>query len=459
MFPPFSQELAYHYNQILISELESGNSFLQKISNESEERKNQGIMIGTLVCFNKNKQRIILHAVSGISNILVLQNNQDIPKRIVVPPIVDIKKIEHALKKNDKKIHVLTKKINNYFKDKTKTQKLITKRTKLTDYSLKKVFSLYNFTRFDKTKISLNIIIKNHNNKFPPTGTGDCCAPKLLSFAFKNELFPISMDEVFYGNDTKNKINKTSYFPCDERCGFILPEILGVEVLYRDNDIIVVNKKSGLLSVPGIKQKDCIENRIKKLFGYSNSFNDNSDFGDFQKFIEPCAVHRLDMETSGILIFARNKSAHKNLNQQFREGKVTKKYIALLDGILYGKGEGIIELKFRLDINNRPYQIYDEINGKLSITEYKKLKVESFINPITKKIKKVTRIEFTPKTGRTHQLRLASSHIKGLNIPIVGDSLYGKCKKGERLMLHAFYIDFFHPTSNEKISFNCKVPF
>ena len=168
------------------------------------------------------------------------------------------------------------------------------------------------------------------------------------------------------------------------------------------------------------------------------------------------------METSGILILALNSQSHRALNEQFAAGLVQKKYIALLDGILYGKGEGRTELPFRLDPDNRPHQIYDAENGKLGITDWKKIRVETLKNPLTGSEKKVTRIEFLPRTGRTHQLRLASScstELGGLGIPIVGDSLYGHIEEGERLMLYAAEIKFHHPTSGEILNIICKPDF
>lgn len=433
MFPPFPQELARHYCMELISSLKSGKSELLQISKESEERKGQGIMIGCLVCRNSNTQsRQILYALSGNAKIFKgeLEDNQ-----IFVPSIVSQEQINDALKNNDLIIHQLTDKINNLPAGDEK-KLLINKRTQLTDESLKNVFNLYFFTRFDGKIITLNEIIKLHGGKLPPTGTGDCCAPKLLSYAFANNLEPISMDEVFYGSDSKNKINGISYPPCDERCGYILPYILGLEILYRDEDIVVVNKFSGLLSVPGRGEEkiDSVEYRLKKLF---------------PECIKQPAVHRLDMETSGILILALNKNAHSNLNKQFADGLVQKKYVAILDGILHGKPEGHIELKFRLDVDNRPHQIYDEENGKLGITDWKKIKVENGR----------TRIEFFPRTGRTHQLRLAASHKLGLGIPIVGDTLYGNGNVTERLMLHACEITFKHPVSEKIMHFECKEDF
>ena len=453
MFPPFPTESAHQYCLKLINQIEDGTVVLKQISKESEERKGQGIMLGCLVAQDKkNKKRKILYTVSGNSKIL--ESGQK--NFIFVNPIVLPYQIENALCKNDAEIHRLTKIINeekskncslNDDKNLSKHLKFLEqKRTELTDESLRKVFSLYEFCCFDGKKISLNQIIQNHNGKLPPTGTGDCCAPKLLSYAFEHDLIPVSMDEIYFGNDTKSKKNGISYPPCDQRCGYILPTILGLEILYRDSDIVVINKQSGLLSVSGRTpdKKDCAETRLKSLF-----------FGT----INQPAVHRLDMETSGILILALNKESHKNLEMQFANNLVHKKYEALLDGVLHGKPEGHIELKFRLDLENRPHQIYDEINGKTGITDWKKTGVEKWKNPVTGAEKTVTRIEFLPETGRTHQLRLAASYEKGLNLPILGDSLYGKCEIGERLMLHASQIEFFHPATGKKMKIVCKSSF
>ena len=445
MFPPFPQELAHHYCSNLIKDIDDGKICLEQVAKESLERKGQGLMIGCLVAWDKvQKKRIVLYSVSGnarrIKNISANLHNS-----VFVDSIVSITQIDKALKQNDLEIHQLTDKINSLEKSEEKNE-LIKARRKLTDQSLENVFRLYDFTRFDGKKISLNQIIQKHNFKMPPTGTGDCCAPKLLNYAFSHQLQIVSMDEIYFGPDTKNRKNGQSYPPCDERCGYILPEMLGLEILYRDKDLIVVNKESGLLSVPGrgLEKADCVEARIKLLF---------------PDCITQSAVHRLDMETSGILILARNKEAHRNLEMQFANGQVRKKYEALLDGILHGKLEGHIELKFRLDENNRPHQIYDEIYGKTGITDWKKLSVEKWKNNLSGQEKTVTRIEFSPKTGRTHQLRLASSHEKGLNLPIVGDSLYGKPEGGERLMLHAKEIEFKHPVSGDLLHFECMPDF
>ena len=475
MFPPYGQELAHHYCLDVISKINDGHFLLKQVSKESVERKNQGVMIGTLVCWNKpKKKRLVLVAVSGIAKKLEIPESKK-SEYIIVPDIANALKISAALQKNDFQIHQLTYQINDlqkllieksncnadfvdFLQIKNKIELLTNQRTKLTDQSLKKVFYLYRFHTINHTKISLNQIIKERANKLPPTGTGDCCAPKLLSYAFSKKLIPISLDEVYFGQNTKNKENGKSYPPCDERCGILLPYLLGLKVLYKDSQIIVVEKPSMLLSVPGKTEdkQDCVVSRVKTFLPF-----------DLQ--ISQPSVHRLDMETSGLLVLALTEQAHKNLSIQFASQKVYKVYEAVLDGIIEksngklapknGQTEGQIQLKFRVDLENRPYQIYDEENGLLGITKWKKLGVETYISPFTKEKRKVTRVEFEPITGRTHQLRLASSHANGLGLPIIGDSLYGTCQQGERLLLHAKYLEFLHPTSNKKMQFYSKPDF
>lgn len=476
MFPPFPQEAAHHYCETLISRLDSGKLRLNQIAKPSLERDGHGVMLGSLVCWdNQNQKRVVLYAVSGnYVEISTDKNSITQNDEIFVPSLVSPEKITEALQEYDEEIHNLTNVINEkskLLKDKNfsssdgknsnpevenlqnEISTLKKQRSTLTDESLNRVFDLYSFTRWDKTNITLQEIISEHKGKLPPTGTGDCCAPKLLSYAFEHNLEPVSMDEVFYGRDSNNKSNGISYPPCDERCGYILPYILGLEIVYRDSQIIVVNKQSGLLSVPGRGEdkQDCIVNRVKALFPHC---------------INQPSVHRLDMETSGLLILAFTQEAHRNLNAQFEAGTVHKKYTALLDGVLeraagegapkHGEKSGHLELKFRLDVENRPHQIYDEENGKLGITDWEKTGSEVYTNPTTGEQKRATRVTFYPRTGRTHQLRLAASSIHGFGLPIIGDSLYGTCTPGQRLMLHAFEIEFKHPVSAEKIKIYCE---
>lgn len=440
MFPPFDEVLAFKYCKEIISLLEEKKlSLVYTTEKISAERFANGIMIGVLVAKNSAQENKIFFTVSGISRKIEGKFHD----AIFVEPIVSSKKIMSALQKNDKEIHLLTEKLKVCSKD--DVQELQLRRSSLTSESLEKVHELYSFYCFDGKNRSLKQICKNH---LPPTGTGDCCAPKLLNFTFKNNLTPLSMCEVFYGKSTEKKISGCKYSPCDERCGLILPEILGLKILYRDDDIIVVNKQSGLLSVPGRgpEKQDCIVNRVKKLY---------------PECIEQPSVHRLDMETSGLMVLAFTKDAHRNLCRQFEEGLVQKKYVALLDGILAKKGipqSGTMELYFRLDIENRPHQIWDSVYGKKAITEWQILDVEKYLSPLGNK-KNVTRVLFIPHTGRTHQLRLASADSHGFGIPIIGDTLYGHCEPNERLMLHSCYIKFTHPSTGKIMEFNCESDF
>ena len=440
MFPPFDEELAFKYCKEIISLLEEKKlSLVYTTEKISAERFANGIMIGVLVAKNSVQENKILFTVSGISRKIEGKFHD----AIFIEPIVSNRKIMSALQKNDKKIHLLTEKLKSCRKE--DIQELQLHRSTLTSESLEKVHELYSFYCFDGKIRSLKQICKN---QLPPTGTGDCCAPKLLNFAFKNNLTPLSMCEVFYGKSTEKKISGCKYSPCDERCGLILPEILGLKILYRDKDIIVVNKQSGLLSVPGRgpEKQDCVVNRVKKLF---------------PECIEQPSVHRLDMETSGLMVLAFTKDAHRNLCRQFEEGLVQKKYVALLDGILAKKGiaqTGTMELYFRLDVENRPHQIWDSVYGKKAITEWQILNVEKYSSPLENK-KNVTRVLFIPHTGRTHQLRLASADSHSFGVPIIGDTLYGHCEPNERLMLHSCYIKFTHPSTGQVMEFNCESDF
>lgn len=440
MFPPFDEELALEYCKEIISLLnEKKLSIVYTTEKVSEERFENGIMIGVLVARNSLQQNKILFTVSGISRKI----EGKFRDAIFIEPIVSSKKIMSALQKNDKEIHSLTEKLKSCRIE--NIQDLQLRRSLLTSESLERVHELYSFYCSDGKIRSLKQICRS---QLPPTGTGDCCAPKLLNFAFENNLIPVSMCEVFYGKANEKKQPGVKYSPCDERCGLILPEMLGLKILYRDTDIIVVNKQSGILSVPGRgpEKQDCIVNRVKRLF---------------PECIPQPSVHRLDMETSGLMVLAFTKDAHRKLSRQFEEGLVEKKYIALLDGILAKKGiphAGTMELYFRLDVENRPHQIWDSVCGKKAVTEWKIIDVEKYLSPLKNK-KNVTRILFVPHTGRTHQLRLASADSHGFGIPIIGDTLYGSCEPGERLMLHSCYIKFVHPSTGKVMEFNCKSDF
>lgn len=207
----------------------------------------------------------------------------------------------------------------------------------------------------------------------------------------------------------------------------IIPE--GLEIVHEDADIVVVNKPSGLLSVPGKGEanQDCVVSRLKAMY---------------PDCMEQPSVHRLDQDTSGLIAMALNEAAHRTLSGQFMDRLVGKRYIALIDGVVQAD-RGVIELAFRLDPDNRPYQVYDPVNGKLGTTRWRKLGVEDG----------KTRVEFMPLTGRTHQLRLHAAHEKGLGFPIVGDRLYGTGTAPGQLKLHASTLRFRHPSTRKPMEF------
>ncbi|NOR23375.1 MAG: RluA family pseudouridine synthase [Desulforhopalus sp.] len=210
-----------------------------------------------------------------------------------------------------------------------------------------------------------------------------------------------------------------------------------LDILYHDSDIVVINKPGGLLSVPGRgpEKQDCAASRLRQ---------------HFSNMIDQPAVHRLDMYTSGLMVFAITTGAHRFLSGQFEKRMVVKKYTAVVEGIIEGIS-GDIHLPFRLDPDNRPLQIYDPVHGRMGITKWQKLETTET----------TTRIEFTPLTGRTHQLRVHAAHPRpmGLGFPIVGDSLYGLGKDGHQMMLHASYLQFLHPETSKYLEFHSPPPF
>lgn len=202
-----------------------------------------------------------------------------------------------------------------------------------------------------------------------------------------------------------------------------------VDIIYQDSAVVVVNKPGGLLSVPGRgpDKQDCVVKRIRNLF---------------RDCISQPSVHRLDMDTSGLMVLALTAKAHRRLSIQFQSRTVKKQYFAVLAGIVKQE-KGEIKLPFRLDVANRPYQIYDPVQGKWGLTLWEKIAVKNH----------QTRILFTPITGRTHQLRVHASHPLGLGCPIVGDRLYGHGKPGDALLLHASYLSFQHPENDKPLYF------
>lgn len=323
-------------------------------------------------------------------------------------------------------------------------------RKEKSNYLQQTLFSKYAFLNPQKELKNLLDVFNDPAIK-PPAGSGECSAPKLLQYAFANDLKPISMAEFWWGISPNSAVRKhKNYYPaCQSRCKPILTHMLQglkvdpnlllenlsekqeLKIIYEDDVLIVVNKPAEFLSVPGKEITDSVYSRIKEKYPTATG---------------PLIVHRLDMSTSGILLLTKTKEANKVLQSQFINRTVKKRYVALLDGNL-SENSGTIKLPLRVDLDDRPKQLVDFVHGKNAETDWEIIRREHG----------KTRVYFYPITGRTHQLRVHAAHKNGLNTPIFGDDLYGK--KTTRLHLHAEFIEFSHPSTNEKISFTVDAEF
>ena len=294
---------------------------------------------------------------------------------------------------------------------------------------------------------------------FPPSGTGECCEPKLLQYAFTHGMRPVEMAMFWWGEPPKTEIRQHGQFypACNGKCKPLLTWMLkgmnvaanaleveakqSIEIIYEVRHLAVIVKPSGMLTVPGRSKKQSVETILRQRW------NDNDT---------PIIVHRLDMATSGLLVVARNKEAHKHLQAQFKAKTVKKRYVALLDATLLNRvglpSEGTISLPLCADVLDRPRQMVDRNKGKTAITHYKIVgKTPLHDSYYSEAIK----VELRPETGRTHQLRVHCAHSEGLACPILGDTLYGK--RADRLYLHAEYLAFTHPTTGKPLSFESKL--
>lgn len=315
----------------------------------------------------------------------------------------------------------------------------------------RRLFESYAFLNAHNESKNLLDIFETDLNIQPPAGAGECCAPKLLQFAYKNNLKPLAISEFWWGASPKSEIkkHKNIYPACWGKCHPILNHMLqglevkenpflanpaegkDIEIVYDDPHLVVVNKPADFLSVPGINVQDSVYERIK--WKYPNATG-------------PLIVHRLDMSTSGLMVLAKSKEIHKHLQQQFIKHTVNKRYVALLDGEVTRK-EGIINLPLRVDLEDRPKQMVCYEYGKAAETKFE----------VIETYKNVTRVHFYPITGRTHQLRMHAAHHLGLNSPIKGDDLYGNMS--DRLYLHAEELTLQHPITKEILTFFVKAPF
>lgn len=286
----------------------------------------------------------------------------------------------------------------------------------------------------------------------PPAGSGECCEPKLLQYAYQHGYKPLQMAMFWWGESPKEEIrHHLQFYPaCNGKCKPILhwmlpastfePEAINlsiydkVETLYEDREIAVIHKPEGLLSVPG---KDAAQPSVYALMRRK-----------YPEATGPLIVHRLDMATSGVLLIAKTEFAYHRLQKAFLNHQIQKKYVAIISGKDISE-KGIISLPLLPDYLNRPRQIVNHEQGKEAITEYEILERIDGSH---------LRIALYPKTGRTHQLRVHCAHQEGLNAPILGDPLYGN-EKAARLHLHAEEITFEHPLTGKKITIKRKADF
>ncbi len=324
-----------------------------------------------------------------------------------------------------------------------------TRRAERSNQLLIQMQDLYTVTNAHGEHRTLREIFGSDNP--PPGGAGDCAAPRLFGEAYRRHLRPLALAEFWWGAPPASGARRAgAYYPaCRGKCGIVLPFMLegsGVEapsllgsdsaalaeprVVFEDDWVVVIDKPAGLLSVPGrhAKLRDSVWVRLG------------------QRLAEPLVVHRLDLDTSGLMLVAKDPATHAAIQRQFALREIEKRYIAWLEGTV-ARDQGQVELPLRLDPTDRPRQIYDPEHGKSALTEWRVLERTS----------NRTRVALFPRTGRTHQLRVHAAHPLGLNAPIVGDRLYGT--NDTRLLLHAEALTFTHPRTLERIALEAPAPF
>lgn len=384
-----------------------------------------------------------------------LHNNAIIEAKLNQESINEKNQLRNIKRYWDDRINTIKQALNQLI-DKRDT--LRSQRKQLSAALQQKLFEQYRFLNIQGVEKSLNAIFEGTVELAPPAGSGECAAPKLLHYAFKHGLKPLAIAEFWWGAPPKSEIrqHKQFYPACLRKCQPILKHMLEgltlddnpllmnpaegktLAIIYQDDSMVVVNKPAEFLSVPGKEIEDSVYSRMRQTFPNATG---------------PLIVHRLDMSTSGLMVIALTKEAHKQLQKQFIQRTVTKRYVALLAGIptvmLNKQTMGQISLPLRGDLDDRPRQLVCYGFGKAAETHWQLKQID--------KITRKTRLYLYPKTGRTHQLRVHCAHSQGLNTPIVGDDLYGT--RANRLHLHADLLVLRHPVSREEMSFQAEPEF
>lgn len=295
-------------------------------------------------------------------------------------------------------------------------------------------------------------IFSTTTHGIPPAGAGDCCAPKLLQYAYNHGLQPVCMAEFWWGESPRQEIrHHLSYYPaCRSKCLPILTHMLQgldvepnpltataseeLKIVYEDDAICVVDKPAGMLSVPGKDNVESVESIMRQRW---HQYDGN-----------PIMVHRLDRDTSGLMVVARTLEAYHSLQQQFACRTAAKRYEAVLDGVP-ALQQGTISLPLMPDITDRPRQRVDMEHGKPSVTTYRVVSTQNHR----------TLVWLFPHTGRTHQLRVHCAHPLGLATPILGDPLYGRGTAAPRMYLNAAELEITHPVTGRRMQWKSESAF
>lgn len=329
-------------------------------------------------------------------------------------------------------------------------------RRQLSDQLQRWLFSHFLMRNYQGEERDLLDIFADTAMKVPPAGSGECCEPKLLQYAYLHGMRPVRMAMFWWGDSPREEIRHHLHFypACQGKCKPILRWMLPpdvwreqalethgeLKVCYSDDQIAIVSKPAGLLSVPGSSTRRSVYTLMRQCFPWADG---------------PMMVHRLDMDTSGVMVVALTEGAYRALQSGFTRREVRKRYIALVcpkdeTSPLFRQERGSISLPLSPDYLDRPRQIVDFTQGKVAMTDYEVLERDRDGG--------VIRLALYPHTGRTHQLRMHCAHPLGLNAPILGDPLYGH-RPAERLMLHAESVTFLHPASHEEMTWRVETPF
>lgn len=326
------------------------------------------------------------------------------------------------------------------------------RRRSMSDELQRWLFMQYRMLNARGEERNLIDIFSTTTHGIPPAGAGDCCAPKLLQYAYNHGLQPVCMAEFWWGESPRQEIrHHLSYYPaCRSKCLPILTHMLQgldvepnpltataleeLKIVYEDDAICVVDKPAGMLSVPGKDNVQSVESIMRQRW---HQYDGN-----------PIMVHRLDRDTSGLMVIARSLEAYHSLQQQFACRTAAKRYEAVLDGIPT-TSEGTISLPLMPDIMDRPRQRVDMEHGKPSVTTYRVVSTQNHR----------TLVWLFPHTGRTHQLRVHCAHPLGLATPILGDPLYGRGTAAPRMYLNAAELEITHPVTGRRMQWKSESAF